>query len=70
MAARLAAAGSLVALALAIAAIVRSGGDGEHTLRASFTGAVQVVPGQEVRIAGQPVGRIASIGLEGGDAVL
>jgi virulence factor Mce-like protein len=70
VAARLAAAGSFVALALAIAAIVRSGGDDEHTLRASFTSAVQVVPGQQVRIAGRRVGRIASVGLEGGDAVL
>jgi virulence factor Mce-like protein len=70
MRARLTAVVVLIALALATVAVVRSRADGGHTLRAAFTSAVQVVPGQQVRIAGRPVGRIDAVSLEGGEAVL
>jgi phospholipid/cholesterol/gamma-HCH transport system substrate-binding protein len=46
------------------------GRGGGHELRAVFQSAVQVFPGQQVRIAGRTVGSIRSVGLDGGLAVV
>jgi virulence factor Mce-like protein len=45
------------------------GGD-EHTLRASFDSAVQVTPGEEVRIAGRKIGQVGASELVDGHAVV
>lgn len=59
--------GTAVVVALVL---LVSGGGGSHTLRAAFTAAVQVVPGQEVRLAGRRVGEVKSVSLSDGDAVV
>jgi ABC-type transporter Mla subunit MlaD len=46
-----------------------TGGD-FHTLRASFDSAVQLAPGQEVRIAGRKIGEITAINVVDGRAVV
>lgn len=60
---------ALVAASTAVV-ILASGGGSSHTLRAAFESAVQVVPGQQVRIAGRPVGAVRSVALSGGRAVV
>jgi phospholipid/cholesterol/gamma-HCH transport system substrate-binding protein len=45
-------------------------GGGGHTLRAAFASAVQLAPGQEVRVAGRKVGEIGSIELVDGHSVV
>ena len=67
--ARRVASGSL-ALAVAAVAIVVLQNGSSHRLRAVFASALQVVPGEQVRIAGRNVGSVASIGLDGGVAVV
>jgi len=54
---------------VAVLALVVGGGGG-HTLRAAFDSAVQVVPGQEVRIAGRKVGSVQSVDEVDGEAVM
>ena len=62
--------GALAAALAAIAAvIVLSGGPG-HRVRAVFTAALQVRPGQEVRVAGRTVGSVQSVSLWHGRALL
>lgn len=61
---------ALVVVALAAALLVRATSGGAHTLRAAFQSAVQVVPGQAVRIAGRQVGSVHKVSLEDGQAVL
>jgi phospholipid/cholesterol/gamma-HCH transport system substrate-binding protein len=53
---------------VAILVIVVSTGGSSHTLYASFDNAIQMTPGQEVRIAGRPVGDISAIKLIDGKA--
>jgi phospholipid/cholesterol/gamma-HCH transport system substrate-binding protein len=54
----------------AVAAFAVSRGPGPHTLRAAFTAAVQVVPGQEVRIAGRKIGHVGGVRELDGDAIV
>ena len=60
----------VVALGLLVALALVFISRGEHTLRAAFDEAVQVVPGQEVRIAGRPAGQVKSISELDGDAIV
>jgi virulence factor Mce-like protein len=55
---------------VAALAIVVTGGGSSHTLRAAFDAAVQIVPGQEVRIAGRKVGHVSAVRELDGDAVV
>jgi phospholipid/cholesterol/gamma-HCH transport system substrate-binding protein len=59
-----------VAVALAVVVTVLLGGSPAHRLRAVFTAALQVRPGQEVRVAGRSVGSIESVALSDGRAVV
>ncbi len=63
---------ALVAAAVALVALAatRFGDDDAHELRAVFAEAIQVVPGQEVRLAGRRVGRVASVEEVDGEAVV
>jgi ABC-type transporter Mla subunit MlaD len=54
----------------ALIAFVLARGGGDHTLRAAFDAAVQVVPGQQVRIAGRPVGHVSDVRELDGDAIV
>lgn len=62
--------GVLVVAAAAVALIAGSGGQKEHELRGVFRAAVQVYPGQQVRIAGRKVGTIRRADLDGGLVVV
>lgn len=62
--------GLVVALVAGMVLAVSSMGDGGHSLRAAFDSAVQVVPGQEVRVAGRKVGEVADVEEIDGRAVL
>ncbi|MGI8864900.1 MAG: MlaD family protein [Solirubrobacteraceae bacterium] len=59
----------LVLVAIIVIALSSRGG-GNHTLHASFENAIQMTPGQQVRIAGRPVGEISSIKESDGQAVV
>ena len=59
----------IAALVVALAIVVTAGGD-ERTVRAAFASAINVVPGNEVRVAGRKVGEVASIEEVDGDAVV
>ncbi len=62
-------AGAAVGLAaVAIIVIVLSTSGDTHTLYASFDNAIQMTPGQQVRIAGRPVGEISAVKLVDGKA--
>ncbi|EHN10676.1 MCE-family protein [Patulibacter medicamentivorans] len=67
-------AGAIALLALAVIAaaalLLRGREDHGRTLRAAFQEAVQVVPGQEVRVAGRKVGRVGAVREVDGDAVV
>jgi len=60
---------ALIAAVAFVAFILDRGGDG-HTLRAAFDSAVQVVPGQEVRLGGRKVGRVADVQESDGRAIV
>jgi virulence factor Mce-like protein len=53
-----------------VLALLMGGGGSGHTLRAAFTSAVQVVPGQEVRLAGRRAGEVRSVSLSDGQALV
>src|SRR5438093_6298490 len=53
-----------------MAIVIAGGGSDAHVLRASFQGAVQVVKGQEVRLAGVKVGKVGSVREDDGQALL
>jgi phospholipid/cholesterol/gamma-HCH transport system substrate-binding protein len=55
---------------VAAVVIVASHGSTPRTLRAAFDGAINVVPGQEVRLAGVKVGEVQSVREADGQAVL
>jgi phospholipid/cholesterol/gamma-HCH transport system substrate-binding protein len=61
--ARILAAAALIA-AVALAALAMFGGADGYKVRAVFENAGQLVPGNEVRVGGQPVGTIAEIELD------
>jgi phospholipid/cholesterol/gamma-HCH transport system substrate-binding protein len=65
---------ALLALAasVVVAFVVIGPGSGTpaHTLRAAFDEALQVVPGQDVRVGGRKVGEVQSVKLEDGNAVV
>jgi phospholipid/cholesterol/gamma-HCH transport system substrate-binding protein len=65
---------ALAALGLAVIAVVfgvrAADDDGGGTVRAAFRSAVNVVPGQEVRLAGRKVGEVASVEEVDGEAVV
>jgi virulence factor Mce-like protein len=62
---------ALAALGIALVAVgLVFKGSGSHTVRAAFQSAIQVVPGQEVRVAGRKVGAVESIKEEDGEAVV
>lgn len=58
------------AIALAVVAIVLLSGGGTHRLRAVFTAALQIVPGQQVQVGGRVVGSISSVSLYDGEALV
>lgn len=60
----------VAAVAVIVVVIIAVSGSGGHTLRASFDSAVQLAPGQEVRVAGRKVGKVGSINLQYGHAVV
>jgi phospholipid/cholesterol/gamma-HCH transport system substrate-binding protein len=66
---RSAAVGALVAAAVALLVVVL-GSAPSHELRAAFTSAVNVVPGQEVRMNGVRVGAISSVKEQDGLALV
>jgi virulence factor Mce-like protein len=70
IASRRIAVGALVAAAIALGVVLLSNTSSSHQLRAVFTSALQVFPGQQVRIAGRTVGSVGSVGLDGGLAVV
>ena len=58
-------------LLLGAGVLIVTGGDGDkHMLRAAFDSAVQITPGEEVRIAGRKVGQVGSSELVDGNAVV
>jgi virulence factor Mce-like protein len=59
-----------VVAVIAIVMLAAAGGSRPPILRAAFDGAVNVVPGQEVRIAGVKVGEVNSVREADGQAVL
>lgn len=67
---RRAAFAGLIVAAAAVAWITMRAGDSTHTLRAAFEEAIQIVPGQEVRIAGRKVGRVADVNELDGNAIV
>jgi phospholipid/cholesterol/gamma-HCH transport system substrate-binding protein len=60
---------ALSAATIAVAAIVLLGGGASHRIRAVFTAAIQLRPGNEVRIAGRTIGDVQSVALDN-DAAL
>jgi phospholipid/cholesterol/gamma-HCH transport system substrate-binding protein len=62
--ARILAAAALLA-AVALVALALFGGGDSYRVKAVFDNAGQLVPGNEVRVGGQPVGKIADIELDG-----
>lgn len=54
----------LAALAVVVLAVVLSTGSSAHYLYAGFDNAIQMVPGQQVRVAGRPVGEISGVRLD------
>jgi phospholipid/cholesterol/gamma-HCH transport system substrate-binding protein len=64
-------AGSAIVLAIAaILVVVVSAGSHPRIVRAAFQGAINVVPGQEVRLAGVKVGHVESVHEADGQAVV
>lgn len=61
---------ALALVAACVAVLVLGRGGGDRTLRAAFDAAVQVVEGQEVRVAGRPVGHVSSVRELDGQAVV
>jgi phospholipid/cholesterol/gamma-HCH transport system substrate-binding protein len=61
--ARILAAAALIAAVALIALAMFGGGDG-YRVKATFDNAGQLVPGNEVRVGGQPIGKIADIELD------
>ena len=61
--ARVIAVAALVA-AIALAALAMFGGGSSYTVHAVFDNAGQLVPGNEVRVGGQPIGSITDIALD------
>lgn len=59
-----------LAVALLVGVLATRGGSGDHTLHAAFDSAVQIVPGQEIRIAGRKVGHVSRVREVDGDAVV
>lgn len=69
MTARTAAAAAFgLAIAALVFVVVTSLNSGGHTLYATFDNAIQMTPGQQVRIAGRPVGEISKVKLIDGQA--
>lgn len=60
----------LLVAGLVALTILRSGGEDGHTLRAAFTAALQIRPGQHVQVAGRTIGSIRSAKLIDGRAVV
>lgn len=69
MRARVASVVVLVAVLGAVAILALRGGE-DHRLRLAFDSAVQVVPSQEVRIAGRKVGKVRSVEEKDGQAIV
>jgi phospholipid/cholesterol/gamma-HCH transport system substrate-binding protein len=68
--ARILATGALIA-AIVLVALAMFGDAGSYRVKAVFDNAGQLVPGNQVRVGGQPVGKIADIGLDDkGNAVV
>jgi phospholipid/cholesterol/gamma-HCH transport system substrate-binding protein len=62
--------GALGTALVAVALVVLLAGSATHPLRALFTAALQLRPGNEVRIAGRTVGAVESISLDDGEALV
>jgi virulence factor Mce-like protein len=67
---RRAAVGVLGAALLAVVLVVLLSGAAKHPLRAMFTAALQLRPGNEVRIGGRTVGTVDSVSLLDGQALV
>jgi phospholipid/cholesterol/gamma-HCH transport system substrate-binding protein len=65
-----AAALGLAAVAILIIVLGLFGTGTSHTVYAGFANAIQMTPGQQVRIAGRPIGEISSIRLADGQSVV
>jgi virulence factor Mce-like protein len=65
-----AAAVALAAVVVVILAISAVSSGTDHTLYAGFDNAIQMTPGQQVRIAGRPVGEISNVKLVDGRALV
>lgn len=70
MRSRMIVAGALAAAVVIVAIVAIGGGSGGHRLRAVFESSEQLAPGQELRIAGRKVGRVGSIELADGHAIV
>ncbi len=68
MLSRVIAGGGVGLAAVVVIVIVLSAGGDTHTLYAGFDNSIQMTPGQQVRIAGRPVGEISAIKLVDGKA--
>jgi virulence factor Mce-like protein len=62
--------GALSLTAIALTAIVVFGGGSSHLLRARFQSALQVFPGQQVRIGGRAIGSVSSVSLSNDTAIV
>jgi virulence factor Mce-like protein len=62
--------GALAAAVIAVAAVLVLGASAGHRLRAVFQSALQVYPGEQVRIAGRTVGSVSAVSLDSGLAVV
>jgi phospholipid/cholesterol/gamma-HCH transport system substrate-binding protein len=67
---RITAIAGVAAVLLIAIIIVAGGGSSGHTVKASFDSAVQLAPGQEVRVAGRKVGEIGKVEISGGHSVV
>lgn len=61
---------ALLAALAAVIAIVSGSGESGGTLRATFATAINVIPGQEVRLAGVKIGEVGTVEFEDGQAVV
>jgi virulence factor Mce-like protein len=57
-------------ITLVVVLVMAATGGGDHTLRAAFTSALQIRPGQHVEVAGRTVGSVRSAKLVDGRAVV
>ncbi|MCW2997842.1 MAG: Mammalian cell entry related protein [Solirubrobacterales bacterium] len=63
--------GALAALLVVVAVLLGAGGPEDHrTVRAAFAKGVNLIPGNDVRVAGRNVGRVTSVSYADGQAIV